>query len=68
MTYHDAEGEDGGELGGVGFVAVVEQDLLFDPFVVHRVENGHSDPEPDVERGQSATQKAALFEAAHARC
>ena len=42
------------------------ENLLIDPGVAHGVEDGHSDPEPDVEAGENSTEVPAGLAALHA--
>ena len=65
-TYRDANCEDCGEFRRVSCVAVVQKDLLLNPLVVHSIEDGHSNPEPNVEGGEHAAKVSTLLQAAHA--
>ena len=60
-TYRDANCEDCSEFRRVSCVAIVQKDLLLDPLVVHSIEDGHSNPEPNVERGKHAAKVSTLL-------
>ena len=51
-TYRDADGENSSISASISVVAFEQKNLSLDPLVVHGVEDGHADPEPDVECGQ----------------
>ena len=65
LTYDDNNCEDCHVPVGVRFVAFHEQNLFLDPRIAHCVEDGHSNPKPNVEGCEHPAKIAALFQARH---
>ena len=73
-TYTNANCEDGDEVFGLGVVFVRhevvlnQQNFFGDVWVSDGLEDGHTDPEPDVECGKGAAQVSAKLEALLPSC
>ena len=66
-TYCDADPKNSRESTCIIHVALHQEDFFLNPWVPHCIEDGHAEPEPNIERSEHPTEVAALFKAAHAR-
>ena len=69
VTYNHAGEEDPGELVLVLVVLVLikADHFSLDPWVAHRLEDCHAEPEPNVQGGKSTAEISAALKALHAR-